>query len=87
VVFHLFRDTRPYSVEARLILYNHLRLALLHFDEARLEKVVAHILRWDIAAGALVLALTGGVAAERAALQAARVRDADWFFHRFRIGF
>lgn len=87
VVFHLFRQSRPYRVDARMILYNHLRLALLHFDEARLEKVVAQILRWDTAAGAIAHALTGGVAAQRAALHAARVHDTEWFFRRFGIGF
>jgi GT2 family glycosyltransferase len=87
VVFHLFREARPYRVDARLILYNHLRLALLHFDETRLEKVVTQIAHWDVAASAIVLALTGDAAAERAALQAARVRDADWFFRTFGIGF
>lgn len=87
VVFHLFRQSRPYAVDVRLILYNHLRLALLHFDERRLEKVMAEVMRWDAAAAALALAFTSGVAAERARLAALRVHDTDWFFHRFAIGF
>lgn len=87
VVFHLFRDSRPYDVDVRLILHNHLRLALLHFDERRLEKVMAEMMRWGAAAAALALAFTSGVAAERARLAALRVRDTDWFFRRFAIGF
>jgi len=87
VVFHLFRTSRPYSVDVQSILYNHLRLALRHFDEARIEKVVAETQRWGVAPAAIARAFTDGLVAEREALLSARVRDVDWLFDRFGIGF
>ena len=87
LVYHLFRTSRPYDVEIWLILYNHLRMALLHFDEARLERIVKRIMRVEGAEKALAKALTDGVWAEREELRQSRQHDLDWFFDRFEIGF
>ena len=87
LVYHLFRTSRPYEVDAAQILYNHLRMALLHFDEARLTAVLARLIRIGGAERCLAKAYANGVAAERAALFEARARDVDWLFARFGIGF
>jgi GT2 family glycosyltransferase len=87
LVYHLFRTSRPYEVDVSMILYNHLRLALLHFDEARLEQVLARLIRFQGAEACIAKAFADGVVAERAALWARRARDIDWFFARFGIGF
>ncbi len=86
-VYHLFRDARPYSVDTMLILYNHLRLALLHFDERRLVQVIARLQAYPEAAGAIAKAFTDGTLNDRSKMQARRHRDVDWLFHRFGIGF
>ena len=86
-VHHLFRTSRPYEVDAALIFYNHLRLALLHFDEARLAKVLALLIRCEGAERSLARAYAGGVVQQREALWARRRRNVDWLFARFGIGF
>ena len=87
LVYHLFRTSRPYDVDQAMILYNHLRLAMLHFDEARLERILARIIRCAGAERCLARALTDGLWSQREAMQRARVRDIDWLFDRFHIGF
>lgn len=86
-VYHLFRDARPYSVDTMLILYNHLRLALLHFDERRLEQVIARMQVFPDSAGAIAKAFSDGTLADRDRMLGRRARDVDWLFQRFAIGF
>lgn len=87
LVYHLFRESRPYSVDNSLILYNLLRLALLHFDETRLGKVLARIIQHEGAEKPLAMAYANGVVGEREAWAKRRVHDTGWFFERFGIGF
>lgn len=87
LVYHLFRDAHPYAVSHALVLYNHLRMALLHFDEARLAQVLQHFVRHPNSAEPLAKAYANGVVAERHALMARRRHDLDWLFDRFGIGF
>lgn len=87
LVYHLFRDAHPYEVTPDLVHYNHLRLALLHFDEPRLAKVLDHFVQARGRGAPLAKAFANGVAAERAALFATRTHDVDWLFQRFQIGF
>lgn len=86
-VYHLFRAARPYSVDVMLILYNHVRLAALHLDGARLAQVLARMGDHPAAQGAIARAMSDGTLAERDRLAARRLRDAHWFFSRFGIGF
>ncbi len=87
LVYHLFRTSRPYDVDTTLILYNHLRMALLHFDERRLQMVLAQMIRCEGVDKALAKAYANGVIADRDAMMSTRVHDTDWFFNRFAIGF
>ncbi len=87
LVYHLFRTSRPYDVDGVLILYNHLRMALLHFDETRLQKVLGRLIRCGGIEKALAKAYVNGVVAEREELKSVREYDIDWFFDRFAIGF
>lgn len=85
LVYHLFRKSRPYDVNVDLIVYNHLRMALLHFDEAHLAPVLARVMRFKGAERPLAMAFANGVAQERSALAAARRHDIGWFCDRFEI--
>ncbi|MFZ5961662.1 glycosyltransferase [Thalassococcus sp. BH17M4-6] len=87
LVYHLFRDKHPYAVQHEKILYNHLRMALLHFDEPRLARMLDHFQRNPGSPAALAHAYANGVVAERERLFAERVRDVDWLFDKFGIGF
>lgn len=87
LVYHLFRTSRSYDVDARLIMYNHLRLALLHFDEASLDKVVGQMLAFPGVEKSLALAMTDGTWQARQELFARRNRSFEWFRQRFEISF
>ena len=83
VVKHYFRKQRPYGVEARLPLHNKVRVALLHFNQIRLGRVLSAF-RSDPRFGlALALAAESDVWKKRAEFAARRVRDDDWLFEKF----
>ena len=87
LVYHLFRTSRSYDVDARLIMYNHLRMALLHFDESTIDKVVQQMLGFPEVEKSLTLALTDGTWKQRQQLFSRRKHTFDWFHHRFGITF
>jgi glycosyltransferase involved in cell wall biosynthesis len=87
LVYHLFRTSRSYDVDARLIMYNHLRLALLHFDEATIDKVVGHMLPFPGVETSLSLAMTDGTWQARQEMLGRRKRSFEWFRQRFQIAF
>lgn len=84
-VAHLFREKFPYRVEWNWFLHNTLRLAVLHFDPKRIERVVEKLRRHPNFPAALALVLTGDVFARRAELASRRVRDSHWYFRRFAV--
>jgi hypothetical protein len=59
----------------------------LHFDEARLHQVIQRLQAFPASAGAISRAFTDGTVADRDRLWSRRVRDVDWLFQRFEIGF
>ena len=83
IVKHYFRKQRPYGVESRLPLHNKVRVALLHFNQIRLGRVLTAF-RSDPRFGpALALAAESDVWEKRAEFAARRVRDDDWLFEKF----
>jgi glycosyltransferase involved in cell wall biosynthesis len=82
-VAHLFRSKHPYAVSWTGVLHNLLRLALAHFNAARLTRAIEAIKSHADFAAALALVSDGNIWAQRAKLAASRVHDDDWFFHRF----
>ena len=87
LVYHLFRTSRSYDVDARLIMYNHLRLALLHFDETTLDKIVGQMLAFPEVEKSLAMAMTDGTWQRRQELLARRKRSFEWFRRRFGMTF
>lgn len=80
---HLFRGVLPYPVTRGCVIHNKLRLAFLHFDRARIERVVDG-LRADVDfASGLALLAEGDVTSRGAEMRRRRVRDDGWFFERF----
>ena len=82
-VEHQFRKTFPYAVDPTLVVHNLLRLAFVHLDGERLERVVDHYRIHAGAARALALLAAGDTYRRRAAIQAERLHDDAWFFERF----
>ncbi|MEO6194219.1 MAG: DUF6065 family protein [Thermoanaerobaculia bacterium] len=82
-VLHYFRKQRPYGVETRLLTHNQLRVALLHFNPARMGRVLTALRNQARFGAALALAFESDVWRQRADLAARRVRDDDWLFEKF----
>ncbi|HTX01431.1 MAG TPA: galactosyltransferase-related protein, partial [Acidimicrobiales bacterium] len=77
--YHLFREKFPYQVESAGILSNTLRLGIMHFDEARLQRLVRHHSRRPAFGGAWTRLLAGDAWQQRAELAARRRHDFPWF--------
>jgi GT2 family glycosyltransferase len=82
-VLHYFRKQRPYGAEMRLLTHNQLRVALLHFNPARMGRVLTALRNHARFGAALAMAFESDVWQQRADLAARRVRDDDWLFERF----
>ncbi len=82
-VLHYFRHRNPYTVAWQSVAHNLLRVALLHFNEARLARVVAALKTEAKFAQALAHAAISDVWQQRARFAACRVRDDDWYFRTF----
>jgi GT2 family glycosyltransferase len=85
VVAHKFRKRSPYHVGWPEFLFNRLRLAFVHFNPARLGKVVAALRNYPAFGEALALLAASDIAARRRELEARRVRDFNWYCDRFNI--
>ncbi len=82
-VLHYFRKQRPYRAEMRLLVHNLLRVALLHFNAARMGRVLTALRNHARFGPALAMALESDVWKKRAEFAARRVRDDDWLFEKF----
>jgi len=83
VIYHVFRQSHPYEVQAHKIIYNRLRLAVLHLSDERVNRVLncyRNMLGFDEIMGWLQRSDT---TARRNQLQKLRCRDDDWFCTRF----
>ncbi len=82
-VVHLFRERHPYELRWATVLHNRLRLALMHFNQRRIARVVEALHAHSGFAGGIALAADTDVLERRRSRWAERRRDADWFFARF----
>ena len=82
-VLHYFRKQRPYGAEIRLLVHNVLRVALLHFNPARMGRVLTALRNHARFGPALAMAFDSDVWEKRAEFAARRVRDDDWLFEKF----
>lgn len=82
-VLHYFRKANPYKVTWGAITHNLLRVALLHFGQARIGRVIS-ALKSDAKFGdALAHAVESDVWQKRAEFAARKVRDDEWLFEKF----
>ncbi len=82
-VRHLFRPEIPYPVEWSWIQHNKLRLSFLHFSDDRRRRVTQALRSEEGFDAGMALLARGDVSACRAALDACRVHDDQWFFEKF----
>jgi glycosyltransferase involved in cell wall biosynthesis len=85
LVYHLFRNHHPYQVDVVDIIFNRLRMAILHFDERQLEKALARMRFYPGSERSLARAFAGDTIQRRDELHAARTYDTGWLFEQFRI--
>jgi GT2 family glycosyltransferase len=83
LIYHLFRKRHPYAVDGGKILYNRLRLALLHLSEGRIARVIDSVKGWPDFAQSLIWLLESDVVERRRHYQTLRSRDDEWFCRRF----
>lgn len=84
-VAHLFRPSFPFEFDSILAIHNQLRLAVLHFSEARMARVVEVMRKRPAFSEAMAKVLAGDVWAQRVRLAEVSIRDDDWFFERFPV--
>jgi glycosyltransferase involved in cell wall biosynthesis len=82
-IYHLFLARHPYPVAARNILYNRLRMALLHLGQERVTQVLHHYAGTPGFSSVVYGLLDSDVMVHRKRLQALRQRDDAWFFATF----
>jgi glycosyltransferase involved in cell wall biosynthesis len=85
LVYHLFRRSHPYEVDAAQVVFNKLRMVVAHFDEARLAAVLGHMRHHYGLESGLARALTDDTGETRRSLLARRVHDMDWLCRLFGI--
>jgi len=82
-VLHAFRDQHPYPIFWRTVLYNKMRLALVHFGPKRLARVTEALSGHPAFADGLALTVDSDATSRRKELAVRRRHDDDWFFERF----
>jgi GT2 family glycosyltransferase len=83
VAHHLFREKRPYRAEWTWPIHNKLRMSFVHFNADRVARVVGALRDHAAFPAALGFLAASDVSSRRAALEALRVHDAEWYFERF----
>ena len=83
VVHHLFRDRHPYPVDESKILYNRLRMALLHLSLERVARVIDLHKDMPGFGQCMTWLLESDVMSRRQSLEQMRQRDDDWFLTKF----
>lgn len=86
-VQHLFRYVHPYKVKMLDVRYNLLRMAYLHFNDARIKKIKG-LLRDSNKVNSLEEQLfMEGIDEQRREYFEKRKHDDDWYFNKFSINF
>lgn len=83
VIYHLFHDHARYRVDYDGVIYNRLRLALLHFSDERCARVIDHLRGVPGFSGAIMRLLSSDTIQRREQLRRECCRDDDWYFSFF----
>jgi GT2 family glycosyltransferase len=84
-VGHLFRTVTPYPAQWRALVHNRLRMAMVHFQADRVERVVHALRAYQAFPSAVAMMLDTDVYTRRAHMARTRRFDDDWFFLRFTL--
>lgn len=84
-VGHLFRKTTPYEARWAALVHNRLRMAFVHFDAGRVERVLRALRAYDAFPCAMAMMLDTDVFDRRAQVAASRRFDDSWYFQKFAL--
>ena len=84
---HRFRKTPPYQVDLAEIYFNRLRIAISHFSEKRIFKVLGLLPESPEKNRALIKMLLSDSLEQRKTYFQKRLYDDQWFFDKFSIPF
>ncbi len=85
IIYHKFRKNFRYDINYRDSIYNKIRLIYLHFDGARLQRLLHHHLRYAGAKESFERLNYDGTALLRKKLKLNRVNSMDAFCDRFKL--
>lgn len=83
VIYHLFKESHPYEVHIQEVIYNRLRLAMLHFSSERVNRVLDFYKNVTGFGEIIGWLQRSGVMSRRHQLHELRCRDDNWFCSRF----
>jgi GT2 family glycosyltransferase len=85
VVHHLFRDGPPYEVRAGELIYNRLRLAVVHFSEMRAARVMDAFKLTPSFSDQILALFRSDTMEQRSLWRERRKHSDDWFCERFAV--
>ena len=83
VVYHLFRESHPYEIRPQDVVYNRVRMAMLHLSYERVDRVFDYYSSTPGFNEIMGWLQRSDVMSRRGQLQESRRRDDDWFCTRF----
>lgn len=86
LILHYFRKVRPYAIANEVVTRNLLRVALLHFDQGDLAKILSVLKQRPDFAHGLAAAMDSDVWSRRSELLCRSKRDMSWLRARFGPG-
>src|SRR5262249_17391615 len=84
-VGHLFRIAAPYETHWAAVIHNRLRMALVHFDADRVERVCNALRSYESFPKAVSMMLDSDVFARRSWMTNARGVSDQWYFDEFQL--
>lgn len=84
-VAHVFRPRTNFAVPLVDYVHNALRLAVLHFDGSRLERILAELKTSPAFAEAAALLLAHDIWDRRHFIRSRRTHNGDWYCERFEV--
>jgi GT2 family glycosyltransferase len=84
-VGHLFRTVAPFPAQWVSVVHNRLRMAFVHFNRQRLERVLGALRAYQSFPAAMAMMLDANVFFRRAEVARVRRFDDDWFFRQFTL--
>lgn len=84
-VGHLFRTLPPYPADWSAVVHNRLRMAFVHFESQRVERVLRALRVYKSFPAGVAMMLDTDVLSRRTAMAGIRRFDDEWFFRKFQL--